>query len=103
MGDPLIPLFTLAIRVETASEVRLERLRKREKAAFGSRIEPGGDMYQTHVAFLEWAMAYDTGDPDMRSKAKHDEWQTLLTCPLIGLNGADDLNENFAKVRSLLG
>ena len=101
-GDPLIPLFTLAVRVETASEVRLERLRKREKAAYGSRIEPGGDMYQIHTAFLEWAMAYDTGGPDMRSKAKHDEWQTLLTCPLIELNGADDLNANFAKVRRLL-
>lgn len=30
-GDELIPLFTLAIRVETDTNVRIERLRKREK------------------------------------------------------------------------
>ncbi|WP_279221622.1 hypothetical protein [Clostridium chromiireducens] len=28
-----------------------------------------------HMEFLEWAAAYDNGDIDMRSKAKHDEWR----------------------------
>ena len=35
---------------------------------------------------------------NMRSKAKHDEWQKLLKCKQIVLNGADDLQENFKKV-----
>jgi hypothetical protein len=59
--------------VITDKNVRIERLMEREKKHFGSRIELGGDMYQNHVEFIEWAAAYDTGDIDMRSKAKHDE------------------------------
>lgn len=41
-GDPLIPRFSLAVRLEVEQSVRLERLRARELAAFGERILPGG-------------------------------------------------------------
>ena len=101
-GDELIPLFTLAIRLETATNVRIARLRKREKDRFGGRIELGGDMFEEHCKFIAWAERYDTGDLSMRSKAKHDEWQKLLPCKLITLNGADDLNANYEIVRKAL-
>ena len=45
-GDELIPFFTLAIRVEVPAELRLERLRRRERERYGSRIEAGGDMFE---------------------------------------------------------
>lgn len=77
-GDELIPLFTLAIRLEAASELRILRRKQREKEQFGVRIEAGGDMYQIHQDFIAWAKSYDTGGLDMRSKAKHDAWQKLL-------------------------
>ena len=98
-GDELIPLFTLAIRLITETEIRIERLKAREKQKFGDRIMPGGDMYTHHMEFIEWARKYDTGSVNMRSKAKHDEWQKLLQCKQIVLNGADDLQENFKKVQ----
>lgn len=101
-GDELVPMFTLAIRLDTATEVRLQRLKQREKAAFGNRIEEGGDMYHTHVKFIEWASAYDTGGLDMRSKAKHDEWEKSLQCKRILLNGAGDLEDNFKMVKQEL-
>ena len=95
----LIPMFTLAIRLVTDTEIRIERLKIREKQKFGDRIMPGGDMYANHVEFIVWARKYDTGSVNMRSKAKHDEWQKLLMCKQIVLNGADDLEENFKKVQ----
>lgn len=98
-GDELIPLFTLAIRLITDTEIRTTRLKAREKQKFGERIMPGGDMYTNHMEFIEWARKYDTGSVNMRSKAKHDEWQKLLMCKQIVLNGADDLEENFKKVQ----
>ena len=101
-GDELIPFFTLAVRVITDTDLRIKRLKQREYEAFGKRVLTGGDMYETHIEFLEWAGAYDTGSVNTRSKAKHDEWQKLLICPLISLNGADDLNENVAKVKHML-
>lgn len=48
--------------------------------------------------FIEWARKYDTGSVDMRSKAKHDEWQKLLLCKQLVLNGADVLEENYKEV-----
>ena len=69
-GDELIPLFTTVIRLETDTEIRIDRLRKREKENFGERIELGGDMYQNHKDFIEWAASYDDGGLDIRSKAR---------------------------------
>ena len=101
-GDVLIPLFTLAIRLKTAPDIRLARLRKREKERFGDRIDVGGDMYENHRQFMAWAEAYDTGDLHMRSCAKHVVWEKLLQCPLIELDGADDLSVNYAVVKRAL-
>ena len=82
-GDVLIPRFTHVIRLNTPTEVRIERLRQREYAHFGERIREGGDMYENHLAFLGWAAQYDAGDVTMRSKACHDEWMKQLPCPQI--------------------
>lgn len=101
-GDDLIPYFTLAVRVVTDKNVRIERLKEREKKHFGSRIEIGGDMYQNHVEFIEWAAAYDTGDIHMRSKSKHDHWQKLLKCKQITVNGEDDLKYNLENIKNAL-
>lgn len=102
-GDELIPLFTLVIRLVTDKEVRIKRIRQRESERFGKRIEPGGDMYEQHQAFLKWAASYDTGDATMRSKSNHDQWQTKLVCPQLILDGAIDLETNLMAVQKALG
>ncbi len=101
-GDDLIPFFTLLVRVITDSGVRIERLKEREKRHFGSRIETGGDMYQNYIEFIEWAAAYDTGDVNMRSKAKHDEWEKLLKCKQITVNGEAELKYNLELIKKAL-
>lgn len=100
-GDELIPLFTLAIRIEMNQALRIERLKNREKERYGSRIEHGGDMYQQHIDFLEWARKYD-GDNSIRSKKLHDEWQKQLSCEILCLDGANDLQENLSNVLTKL-
>lgn len=97
-GDALIPMFTLAVRLVTDTETRIERLRNREREKFGDRILPGGDMYRNHMEFLEWARGYDTGGADTRSRRKHDIWEKQLLCRKIDLDGAADLEENFQAV-----
>ena len=101
-GDELISYFTLAIFLITPTNIRVERLKRREKERFGKRIEKGGDMYQTHQDFITWAKAYDDGDINIRSKALHKKWMQTLPCNVIQLNGADDLDENFKLVKELL-
>ena len=97
-GDELIPYFTLAIRIEMDKSLRIERIEKREKERFGSRIEFGGDMYQQHIDFIEWAKMYDDGDNTIRSKKLHDEWQKHLSCEILCLDGANSLEQNSLKV-----
>lgn len=101
-GDELIPLFTLAIRLKTDTDIRIERLRKREREHFGSRIDIGGDMYKDHMEFLEWAAAYDNGDIDMRSKVKHDSWEKMLQCKKVTLYGNTDLEINLEIVKRFI-
>lgn len=102
-GDILIPYFTLAIRVNTDTKVRIERLRNRERKHFGNRIDKDGDMYENHLAFIEWAKEYDTGDTSIRSKAKHDEWQKLLQCELLVIDGNDILNFDMEMIKRRIG
>lgn len=101
-GDELIPFFTMAVRVVTATEVRLERIKKREYARFGERIAPGGDMYEQHLNFLEWAGKYDSGSVNMRSKANHDEWQKLLNCPIVMVDGAEEPGKNCQLIEETM-
>ncbi len=39
---------------------RLTRLEQRQRAKFGSRIDPAGDMTEEHSSFLEWAAGYES-------------------------------------------
>ena len=101
-GDELIPLFTLAIRVETATAVRIARLRARERVRFGSRLDPDGDMYAHHEKFIRWASDYDDGDVHMRSRAMHDHWQKQLACPLVTVDGNLPVEANWEMIKSYL-
>ena len=92
-GDPLIPRFTLAVRLVTPTPVRMERLKQREYARYVRRILPGGDLFEQSQAFLAWAAQYDDGLPPLRSRALHDLWQQKLSCPLLTLDGTLPLDE----------
>lgn len=101
-GDALIPDFTLAVRVVTDTPTRLARIKQREYARFGARILPGGDMYDHHQAFLQWAAGYDDGGLDTRSAVLHNEWQKQLACPILTVDGTAPLAETAARVEELL-
>ncbi len=101
-GDPLIPYFTLAIRLETDTDIRINRLKIRERAQLGSRIDKGGDMLENHLEFLDWAASYDKGGLEIRSKAKHDDWEKNLSCEILYLDGNDPIEKNLKAVITAL-
>jgi adenylate kinase family enzyme len=74
--------------VDTATDVRMKRLREREFRNHGERIHEGGDMHEESVKFLAWAEAYE--DPDLeegRSRAKHEQWLREVKVPFTRLWG----------------
>jgi adenylate kinase family enzyme len=102
-GDPLVGRFELAIFLWVPTEVRLARLRARELARFGAdAIAPGGAMHANHLAFIDWARAYDPGDLSMRSLASHQSWLEGLPCPVLQLEGEMELGAQLVRVREAL-
>ena len=53
----LRPTHAVFLQIPTAE--RLDRLKRRQKAQFGSRIDPGGDMEEEHKSFMAWASEYE--------------------------------------------
>ena len=56
--DPeLLSRLFLAVRLEVPREIRLQRVRNRSLAQFGSRMLPGGDLYEQEQAKQNAALA----------------------------------------------
>ncbi len=87
-AEPIEPLYELIVYLTLDPVVRLARLRQREHARYGRRIEAGGDMAHAHAGFLAWAAAYDTAGLEQRSRAAHAMWLAEQTAPVIHLDGA---------------
>lgn len=102
-GIKLIPKIDLAIRIEASTEIRLKRIQIREHEMFGTRIDKGGDMYLQHLAFLERAACFDTGDENVRSRVRYDKWEKLYQCAVITLNGNLEVDENMKRLEQILG
>lgn len=99
-GDVFIPKFDLVVFVDTPTDIRIKRLQKRETERFGDRIRPGGDMYENHAEFIEWAKTYDTAGTDQRSRAMHEEWFGKLSCPLLRVDGTKSVDELVMQIRA---
>lgn len=101
-GDVFIPSFTLVIRIDIPTEIRVNRLETREYEHFGNRIKVNGDMYEDHLSFIKWAKEYDNGDESMRSKAMHDNWSKLIRCDQIILDGTKTVDDNLELLKYYL-
>lgn len=97
-GDIFINKFQFVILVETPVTIRIQRLKQREYNRFGERISPGGDMYNEHIKFLDWAAQYDDGGNDMRSYAMHENWLKSIKCPIKRVDGTCPADEILSKI-----
>ena len=86
-GDTLIENVDLVVFLKAPTDVRINRLRSRERMLFGDRIEPGGDMFEGHNAFVDWASHYDASDFSGRNLKRHEDWLSRLDYPVLRLDG----------------
>jgi adenylate kinase family enzyme len=98
---PFLPYFKLAVFVKTPTQIRVERLKKRELLHFGERVLPGGDMYQNHTEFVAWAAGYDDDPSDSvgRSLKRHEAWAKTFTFPVLRVNGAEDYRKTAEEIK----
>jgi adenylate kinase family enzyme len=98
-GAPLIPLFSLVVFLCTPTDIRIARLRAREARQSGAAaIAPGGSRHAEHEAFLQWSADYDAGTVSGRNLARHEAWLAKLPCPVIRLDGTEEVDTLVEKV-----
>lgn len=87
-GDFLMDSYDLVVFLYVPAKMRIQRLVQREIQRYGAeRISQGGDMYEGHKAFCEWATSYENGGMGMRSLALHNEWMKRLKCSVVRIEG----------------
>lgn len=101
-GDALVQLFDLVIYLWLPQDIRIQRLRERERGRYGTEIDQGGKMHKTHLDFIDWASEYDKGDETMRSRKYHDLWLSKISCEVMKLEGLYELDEKVDAVKALL-
>lgn len=100
-AEPALASAELVVFLEVPTEVRLERLRRRESARFGDMLLPGGAMRETHLEFIEWAAHYDDGTQPGRSRPRHEQWLAGVAIPVLRLDGLLPVEELVERVLQL--
>jgi adenylate kinase family enzyme len=101
-GDVLAPRFDLVIFLWVPPDLRLARLRARERERYGTAIEPGGSMHEGSTAFMAWAAGYDDDNFQGRSRRVHERWLAQFSCPVVRLEGEESVEERLAQLHRYL-
>ena len=86
-GEELIRRIGLVFWLQVPLEERMGRIARREEQRFGSRVLPGGDMYERQQSFHRLVMGRRPGDVARSLEG--------LSCPVITLDGTKPLEENL--------
>jgi adenylate kinase family enzyme len=97
------PLYELIVFLRLDPDVRLARLRARERARYGDRIDPGGDMAQASAAFVTWAAAYDHAGLEQRSLVAQEAWLARQSAPILRLDSIQPVETLSERVIRALG
>lgn len=88
----------LIVFLEAPTDIRMERLRRREQGRFGDALLPGGAMHDIHRAFIEWAAQYEEGAQPGRSRPKHERWLAGLEIPVLRLDSTQATDQLVAQI-----
>lgn len=93
-NDEILSKLEVAFWIQTPLEIRLKRIQYREEKRFGSRVLPGGDMYEQQLEFRNVVQN--------RDERKVEESAERLKCPVIVLDGSADIKDNLDKIISTI-
>ena len=93
-GDRLAGALDQIVLIEAPKELRQRRVRERSFAKFGERILPGGDLYERETAWFALT--------DSRPEDYTERWLETVHCPIIRIDGTLPLEENLARLVSIL-
>ncbi|MNC19224.1 hypothetical protein D3C75_671520 [compost metagenome] len=89
-GDTIPLFYELAVFISAPIELRIKRIEQREYDRHGERIRKGGDMFEQHLKFVDFATS--------RSLSRIEKWAETLSCPVIRIDGTEDWHTNAANI-----
>lgn len=89
-GEDILSFYKYAVFIEVPEDIRLWRVKNRSFQKFGSRIMPGGDLYEREKKFFDMVKARTEGDVR--------DWVRSLGCPVIGIDGTKPVEENVDAI-----
>jgi len=99
LGEEIKESINLFVFINLDIATRLSRIEKRERDRFGSRVMPGGDLYQQHLDFLDWVSHYETNPEYIRSRKQHLLWLKDVKVPVLKVTEELSLEELLALVK----
>ena len=89
-GNEILSFYDLAVFLSAPIELRMNRIKQRDYERYGERICEGGDMYEQRLKFADFAAT--------RPLSKIEQWATSLSCPVLRLDGSDEIDKNVARI-----
>ncbi|MBE5810808.1 MAG: hypothetical protein E7318_07740 [Clostridiales bacterium] len=93
-GEEVLPYYQAAVLVEVPRHVRLERVKARSYGKFGSRMMPGGDLYESEKRFYDLIAA--------RPEDYATRWLDTVDIPVLRVDGTRPVGENIALITDWL-
>ena len=97
--ETIYPFFQYAVLIDVPKDIRLQRVKERSFHKFGSRMLPGGDLYEQKENFFDLVKS--------RAENTVEEWVQSLSCPVIRVDGTKPVEENvefiIERIRSQIG
>lgn len=90
----ILSRIKIAFIIETPLEVRLQRIQDREIMRFGSRVLPGGDMYDQQCEFRRIVAEKDSEIVYLSAER--------LSCPVIKLDGTRSVEDNLQLIKRFI-
>lgn len=85
-GEDICSFFQYAILLNAPRDIRLQRVKERSFQKFGSRMLPGGDLFEQEEKFFRFV--------ESRNENTVEEWVKSLKCPVIRIDGTKPIDEN---------
>lgn len=89
-GAEILPFYDYAVLIDVPKAIRLQRVKDRSFQKFGSRMLPGGDLYEQEERFF-----------DLVRSRKEDlvvEWLRTIHCSIIRVDGTRPVEENLRTI-----
>lgn len=89
-GEAVSSFFRYAILIHVPKEIRMQRVENRSFQKFGTRMLPGGDLYEQEKGFFDFVKS--------RTEGTVEKWVQSLNCPIIRVDGTKPIEENVTLI-----